>query len=189
MRIERLAVALIAAAAWGQDQQVTVHLVKEGLVPLTVLLQGERTATWIYAAIGVKLKWSSSRNDAISMQFDSGLSERFHPGALAYAIPYAQSGTQIHVLVDRLHLLVSKPRGGALLGHVLAHELAHVLEGSTDHSEAGVMKARWDNGDMEQMTRRPLSLSAADAAAIRSGLARPRYSQKAPHDSSGEAHL
>jgi hypothetical protein len=173
MRIERLAVVLVAAAgAWGQDQEVAVHLVKEGLVPLTVLLQAERTATWIYAAIGVKLKWSSSRNDGISMQFDPGLLEGFHPGALAYAIPYAQSGTRIHVLVDRSHVLVSKPLGGALLGHVLAHELAHVLEGSTHHSEAGVMKARWDNGDLEQMTRRPLSLSAEDAAAIRSGLAK-----------------
>ncbi len=173
MRIERWAVVLIAAAgAWGQDQEVAVRLVKEELVPLTVLLQAERTANRIYAVIGVKLKWSSSRNDGISMQFDSGLPEGFHPGALAYAIPYAQSGTQIHVLVDRFHALVSKPLGGALLGHVLAHELAHVLKGSAHHSEAGVMKARWDNSDLEQMTQRPLSLSAEDAAAIRSGLAK-----------------
>jgi hypothetical protein len=58
------------------------------------------------------------------------------------------------------------------LGHVLAHELAHVLQGFTHHSKAGVMKARWDNGDLEQMARQPLSFSAEDAAAIRSGLAK-----------------
>jgi hypothetical protein len=102
------------------------------------------------------------------MQFDAGLPEGFHPGAVGYAMPYAQTGTRIHVLVDRLHVPVSKPLGGALLGHVLAH----VLEGFTHHSEAGVMKARWDNGDVEQMTRRPLAFSAEDAAAIRSGLAK-----------------
>jgi hypothetical protein len=88
------------------------------------------------------------------------------------ALSYVQTGTRIHVLVDRLHVPVSKPLGRALLGHVLAHELAHVLQGFTHHSEAGVMKARWENGDMEQMTRRPLAFSAQDAAAIRSGLAK-----------------
>jgi hypothetical protein len=161
-----------AAAAWAQHQQVTVHLVKDDLVPLTVLHQAKGTAIWLYAGIGVKLKWSSTGKDGISMQFDAGMPERFLPGALGYAMPYAQTGTRIHVLVDRLHVSVSKPHGGALLGHVLAHELAHVLEGFTDHSEAGVMKARWDNGDLEQMARRPLAFSAEDAAAIRSGLAK-----------------
>ena len=50
------------------------------------------------------------------MQFDSGLPEWWHPGALGYSMPYAQTGTRIHVLVDRLHVPVSKPLGGALLG-------------------------------------------------------------------------
>ena len=53
MRIERLAVVLVAAAgAWGQDQEVTVHLVKDELVPLTVLLQAERTATGFTLPLG-----------------------------------------------------------------------------------------------------------------------------------------
>jgi hypothetical protein len=173
VRIERLAVVQVAAvAAWEQDQEVTVHVMKGELVPLTVLLQAERTASRLYAGVGVKLKWSSARKDGISMQFDTGLPDGFHRGDLAYAMPFAQTGVRIHVLVDRLHLLVSKPIGGALLGHVLAHELAHVLEGFPHHSEAGVMKARWDDGDLEQMARRPLSFSAEDAVAIRSGLAK-----------------
>jgi hypothetical protein len=173
MRKGRLAMVLVAtAASKEQDQGVTVQLVKGELVPLSVLLQAKRTATWIYAGIGVKLKWSSAGKGGLSVQFDAGLQDGFYPGALGYAMPYAQKGTRIHVLVDRLHILVSKPLGGALLGHVLAHELAHVLEGFTHHSEAGLMKARWDNGDLEQMTWRPLSFSSEDAAAIRSGLAK-----------------
>jgi hypothetical protein len=172
MRIEGLAVVLVVAAgAWGQDQEVAVHLVKGELVPLTVLLQAERTATWIFAGIGMKLKWSSGGKDGLSVQFDAGLQEGFHPGALGFAMPYAQTGTLIHVLVDRLRVPMSKPLAGALLGHVLAHELAHVLEASMHHSEAGVMKARWDNRDLDQMSMRPLSFSAEDAASIRSGIA------------------
>jgi hypothetical protein len=87
-------------------------------------------------------------------------------------MPYAQAGTRIHVLVDRLHVSVLRPGGGALLGHVLAHELAHVLEGFAYHSEAGVMKSQWDNGDLQEMSRRPLAFSAEDAAAIRSGVSK-----------------
>ena len=172
MRIEGLAVVLVVAAGtWGQDQEVAVHLVKGELVPLTVLLQAERTATWIFAGTGMKLKWSTGGKDGLFIQFDAGLQEGFHPGALGYATPYAQTGTLIHVLVDRLRVPMSKPLAAALLGHVLAHELAHVLEASTHHSEAGVMKARWDNRDLEQMSIRPLSFSAEDTASIQSGLA------------------
>ncbi len=168
-----LFMALVAAAAaWAQHHEVTVHLVNDDLVPLTVLIQAKSTAAWLYAGIGVKLKWSGTATDGISMQFDAGLPEGFHPGALGYAMPFAQTGTRIHVLVDRLHVSVLRPGGGALLGHVLAHELAHVLEGFAYHSEAGVMKSQWDNGDLKEMSRRPLAFSAEDAAAIRSGLAK-----------------
>ena len=88
------------------------------MVPLTVLLQAERTATWLYAGIVVKLKWSSTGKNGVSMQFDSGLPEWFHPGALGYSMPYAQTGTRIDVLVDRLHVPVSKPLGGSALGGI-----------------------------------------------------------------------
>jgi hypothetical protein len=44
------------AAAEVYVNDVTVHLVKGELVPLTVLLQAERAGTWLYAGIGVKLK-------------------------------------------------------------------------------------------------------------------------------------
>jgi hypothetical protein len=44
------------------------------------------------------------------------------------------------------------------------------------------MKARWNNGDLEQMTRRPLAFNAEDAAAIRSGLAKILARSTSPVD-------
>jgi hypothetical protein len=173
MRIEGVALAPAAVSeAWGQEQEVAVHLVKEELAPLTVLIEAKRTATRIYAGIGVKLKWSGSGKEELSIQFETGQPSGLHPGALGYAMPFAQSGTCIHVLIDRLDLSVTKPLRAALLGHVIAHELAHVLEGFPRHAEAGVMKARWDNHDLEQMLVEPLSFSAEDAMSIRLGVAR-----------------
>jgi hypothetical protein len=62
----------------------------------------------------------------------------------------------------------------------MAHELAHVLEGISRHSDSGIMKASWDLRDYEQMTARPLSFGDADAALIRAGLARRTVLSKTP---------
>lgn len=48
---------------------------------------------------------------------------------------------------DRV-LANSRPTGlPFLLGHVLAHEIGHILQGVERHSSAGVMKEKWDYRD------------------------------------------
>ena len=89
-----------------------------------------------------------------------------HPGALGYAAPYAKTGTRIHILYDRLGVPAESAFAGLLLGHVMAHELAHVL-GYAEHSAEGVMKAKWDDNDLVAMRRAPMSFSVEEAAAIR----------------------
>ena len=53
------------------------------------------------------------------------------------------------------------------LGHVLAHEIAHVLEGVAQHSSEGVMKAKWNERDCDELTRKPLRFAAEDLELIR----------------------
>ena len=171
VRMGWLTVAM-AAGASGQQQQITVGLENALIVPFAVLAQAQATASRIYAAIGVNLTWRSNGKGEISMQFDTGVAATDHPGAMAYAAPYAQGGTRIHVLIDRLQDPRSPRLSGLYLGHVMAHELGHVLEGISRHSDSGVMKARWDATDFEQMAFRPLSFSDADVELIRSGVAR-----------------
>jgi len=36
--------------------------------------------------------------------------------------------------------------GSSLLGHVMAHEVGHILQGTTQHSESGIMR-RWTGQD------------------------------------------
>ena len=67
------------------------------------------------------------------------------PGALAFATPYDR--THITVFYDRVELAVHANTVPALLAHVLAHEIAHVLQSIKRHSEEGIMKARWDAHD------------------------------------------
>ena len=91
-----------------------------------------------------------------------------HPGALAYAMPYEQ--THIVVFYDRV-LANFRPAGvPSLFGHVLAHEIAHILQGVERHSSTGVMKKKWDYGDYVEMQRQPLRFTDEDLLLIRQGL-------------------
>jgi hypothetical protein len=58
----------------------------------------------------------------------------------------------------------------ALLAHVMAHEITHLLEGFAGHSETGVMKARWDAGDLRRMAVKPLLFDVEDVYLIQDGL-------------------
>jgi len=100
--------------------------------------------------------------------------------ALAYATPYAQSGTRIHILADRIRRAYeaeSPDFQEALLAHVMAHEITHVLEGEVRHSDFGVMKAMWSDADWREMKHHPLPFAPEDVTLIHDGLARHAATQ------------
>jgi hypothetical protein len=55
---------------------------------------------------------------------------------------------------------------GTLLGHVIAHEITHILQGVPRHSETGVMKARWERKDLQALVDHPLRFAPVDEALI-----------------------
>ena len=57
-----------------------------------------------------------------------------------------------------------------MTGHVLAHEITHVLQGTNFHSMSGVMKAVWDSGECRHVAVHPLMFTATDILLIRRGL-------------------
>jgi hypothetical protein len=94
------------------------------------------------------------------------------PGALAVSYPYAGCSRGITIFFDRVRALAGGPgREAALLGYVLAHEIAHVAQGLVRHSDTGVMKARWNRSDMAAIFERRLGFEAPDVDLIRKGLA------------------
>jgi hypothetical protein len=123
----------------------------------------------IFAAIGVKILWYSPKQcpaEAIFITFSKETPADLAPGALAYARPY--EGSHIVVFYDRV-----KNRSGSVssvLGHVIAHEVAHILQGVIRHSESGIMKAQWTGADYQRMTRRPLPFAHEDVKLIYYGL-------------------
>ena len=156
---------------------VIVYVV-QGSTSVAELRRAEQTVVEIFASIEVPLVFRNGRARAaertsvsIEMQLDDGaVPSESHPGAMAYAAPFANAGTRIHILCRRV---LNPPRdagSGVFLGHVMAHEIAHVLEGTDHHAAEGVMKAQWGNADIRRMLSGPLSFDTTDADLIHAAL-------------------
>ncbi len=55
----------------------------------------------------------------------------------------------------------------ALLGHVIAHEIGHLLLPYDSHSSSGVMRAEWDRGQFDDMAKGLLTFGPEQAHLIR----------------------
>ena len=164
--------AMVGTTVWADalpaaERQVTVCMGYTDNLGLEN--QAKVVASDIFAGIGVKILWHSPRQcpaEAILITFSNDEPASLLPGALAYAMPF--EGRHIVVFYDRV-----KTRPGSvscLLGHVIAHEVAHILQGLKRHSEGGIMKAQWDGADYQQMTWKPLQFTDEDVILIYSGL-------------------
>lgn len=132
-----------------------------------------------YADIGVRVIWRVGKTPPLACEkqpgrrqivfdFLDGVVKGPTSEALAFANPYQQRGPCVTLLMDRLKNEVERnpETTGLLLGHVLAHEIAHVLQGIARHSETGILKARWSKQEIEGMWRARLHFTAYDAELI-----------------------
>ena len=139
-----------------------------------VLLFSRGLASRMFAGIGVQIDWRSNLNQCpdggIRIRLNFHTPESLRPGALAYARPY--DGTNILLFYDRIAEIPSKQQVPYVLGHVLAHEITHILQGISRHSASGVMKANWTPYDFACMLVQPLRFEEQDVDLIYAGLAR-----------------
>jgi hypothetical protein len=136
-----------------------------------VLPNATMTAGKIFRGAGITIEWRGVKHcplDGILVTFQSRTPVTQLPGSLAYALPY--EGTHIVVFYDRLATAIEGKAQGALLGHVLAHEIGHILEGTSRHSENGVMKEAFTISDRVGMRYKPLTFSETDVRLIHLGI-------------------
>jgi hypothetical protein len=163
------------AAHAGQPQtKLTVYLRYTANVCPEVNFPAKGLASQMFAKIGIAVDWSrgepsvDSSQPPIFIEFSSATPEYRLPGALAYALPF--EGAHITVFFDRIE---KRPHPSTLLAHVMVHEISHLLQGISRHSDAGVMKARWTVGDFAEMRIRPLPFTQLDVDLIYRGMAHP----------------
>jgi hypothetical protein len=158
--------------------QVAVYVKQDNLL-IADLGRAEQAAVKVFARIGVAVVFrpgviGKSEDGAfrIELQLDSKAPAQLHAGALAYAAPFGTSGTRIRIFCDRVRNASPETGPGIALGYVMTHEIAHVLEGVSRHSEGGVMKAHWGSPDYRQMKALLLTFDPADDDLIHDGLER-----------------
>jgi hypothetical protein len=136
--------------------------------------RAQAIATRLLKGAGVQLEFKddaracAASSTAIVITISERTPANDHPGSLAYAMPFER--THIMVFYDRVLTNVRQAAVPYLLGHVLAHEIGHILQGVERHSATGVMKERWDYRDYVEMQHQTLCFTDEDLLLIRQGL-------------------
>ena len=177
MKIAALMVMTMMAgvmARAGQPQKkLTVYLVDKGPIPPAIRTAALDLAAKMLTTIGIRLDWRRSEPPRISserlivIELATRTPSNLLPGALGYALPY--EGVHITVFYDRIPREVV-PLTIAVLSHVLVHEIAHVLQRVSRHSDSGIMKAVWTNQDYRRMKMEPLLFTPRDVELIQLGM-------------------
>jgi len=130
-------------------------------------------ATRMFDRIGITTHWErdpdSCPADGVRMAFWRETPRSINPGAFGRAFPIR--GIRADVFLDRVRLAVPDGYVAAVAGHVLAHEIAHLLQSMRRHATHGLMKPRWDPGELDRMPWSPLGFTEADIELIYRGMA------------------
>jgi hypothetical protein len=110
------------------------------------------------------------KTKTVVLDFTTGSPSQIHPDALAYSKPF--EGLHAVVMYDRIAEIARSRSIGTLLGHVIAHEITHLLQGVELHSDRGLMKGHWSTRDITEMMYRPVPLTPEDIDLLQRCLAR-----------------
>jgi hypothetical protein len=178
MKITTLTAMMIAATGSAPCARFNATAVAYTVVVCSDALVGPEyalvhsTSSAIFAKIGIKLVWHDANRcppGALIINLSTATPESLKPGSLGYALPY--EGTHIVVFLDRVRTIVEPRKVPVLLAHVYAHEITHILQGISRHSESGLMKAHWCDGDYDAMAWRSLPFTSEDVDLIYAGMA------------------
>lgn len=189
MRSLAVLMGLVASTVtWAGERTVVVCLAQNPEVDYRIQALAQSYANRIYHSIGIELRWKGSckkaqRNapgtpfapnlDTLGLEWAPKAPAKIPPGARASAHPFQPTGTRITLYLDRLQpVLEDRPLSAAILGHVLVHEIGHVLLGYDGHAKEGLMKATWSEAEQYAMRCRPMPFTGKEGERLRQRLDR-----------------
>jgi hypothetical protein len=168
---------------------VTVNVFNDAAIPDSVLETGKREAGRIFKAAHIEIRWiDCTTTSAVppdgSCRDPHHLNLRIVPGGKkqnedvfgAAFLGVDGTGTYSDVFYDSIENLRTQGQTniGALLGHVMAHEIGHLLIGSHAHSPWGLMCAKWHAEELQRIEMGTLFFTAEQVNSIHSKLAMSR---------------
>src|SRR5689334_22737892 len=178
-----------AYAQAGATQRIVVRSYNTIGLPLPMLDHAESTAGGLLHEAGIDSSWRNCRtNNGPSSESDDMCGDVLNPSEVIVRIvrtpraitdvevlgyshvdAYRRQGTLATVFADRVRALAPALRidESTLLGRAITHEVGHLLLGTLDHSDTGLMRGAWNT-----LSRHPFDwlFSSAEASRMRAGL-------------------
>lgn len=183
-----IALQCLSWAAKVENKQlfITVRLYSDVQLSSKTLRESEQEVTRILQHAGVGTAWIDCRGtlpvppECDALPGPKDLTIRIVPKALSAAdsifgmafLSKAGAGAYSDVFYDSLEKLRREcgASESALLGHVVAHELGHLLLGSGAHTSIGIMRPRWYGQQLRAIERGSLFFTSEQAELIRTRL-------------------
>ncbi len=149
------------------------------------LLHAEESAVEIFRQAGIETEWKNCGGGELLAESSKPCGEAAYPTRLVLRIERRPrgliteplgvaylsengEGAYCDVFIDPMEELqrMDAVSLDAVLGHVAAHEIAHLLLGMHSHSVSGLMRASWSSRSMEDLKRGALGFNAKQSAAM-----------------------
>jgi hypothetical protein len=179
-----------AKAQPGEERQITVRVRNYARIESVFLLEADTTAKKILQDAGADLVWvgcfdGGSWSTALAcasrpspmeltvnlLPFSSSQGIRQKENVFGYATEDGEYGfaADAWIFYDPIKKFAAEREvsPAQLLGHVLAHEMGHILLGEKSHSGMGLMRAQWSSRELLAVEHGTLYFSAYESKQIR----------------------
>jgi hypothetical protein len=187
-------VGLLVAASIirGEEPAVRVLVSDYANVTAHTLALSIDAASTLLSRAGVKVEWvTCTRTSKVQTSFDCGRLEpldiqlrildegrakkvALNPGNLGYAVGSDGFGSIAAVFLNRATDLerLELASAGAILGAAIAHEIGHLLLAERGHATDGLMRAEWNEADLEALAQGGMNFSPSQAKQMSSTIKR-----------------
>jgi hypothetical protein len=173
---------------WGAESTVSIRVYSEVALSNKVLTQAEQEGARIFQQARVKTIWvncelafAATDSRCHDMPGPTHLVLRLIPKALSaadsifgMAFLSQKGGVYGDVFVDSIEHL-HRDSGAPIariLGHVMAHEVGHLLLGSHSHSSIGIMCPSWHSEQLRMVEMGTLFFTAEQARAMQTKISK-----------------
>jgi hypothetical protein len=152
--------------ALAPEQTISIRVYDHAQTPAGVLHSATDQANWLFRAAQIRMNWEFPTTESPEDQGTDMTSAAFQqpdarpyivvrlirrtpatvlPNAMGYALPFAHAGAHVVIFYDRVETLAHRFNKATdlILGYAVAHEIGHVLLGSSDHATGTLMQAQW----------------------------------------------
>ena len=197
-----LTAAIATPASWASAKspanpppKIQVRVYEYARVPSTVLVMAEGQATMIFRGAGLEVTWQNSippkdpskgkptsppPPDAavidlrIVAQFDP-IAGVLRYDSMGFAVPPDTATISLAWVENLASLEIADEY--QVLAAAMAHEIGHLFLGPNSHSLVGIMRARWNEGDLKRASQADFTFTAAQAKHIRTEVRRRQEQQ------------